>query len=62
MCPKSEAIALIQKRLGNEVVLGTVQGDRLSVVDLNRIGTTLWSNRPIYLYGGTCLVIRERGS
>ena len=58
MSPRNETVSLVQKCLRNKVFLRPVKGDGCAAVDLNRVGTIPRSNRPIYLHGGTYLIVR----
>ena len=60
MAPTAKTVVLVQKCPRNEDILGAVECERFTVVDLNRVKTTAWSNCPIYLHGGACSIIRNR--
>lgn len=53
MCPGSETVILKQKRLRDKVDIGSIEGDRGSVVDLNRVSAKGGSNGPVDLHVGT---------
>lgn len=51
--PQTKPRTPVQECLGSEVLALSVERNGGTVIDLNRIGTTIWTHHSIYLHAGT---------
>lgn len=61
MLPRNKTVVLIQKSVWDELALGAVECDRVTVVDLNCVNAFIRSDRPIDLDVSACLTISKLG-